>query len=229
MTLATESKAGERPSLDQEFASVMGELDAFVKARSAAPTGAEQILSKAIDPPPGEDTGKPKLTEEEEELARLEAEKDKTKPMVKAIEPPLDGPQVVDGEEVIARFETLMTKSFGIIGKALGSMRSQNNEAVSVLAKALQVQGKALHALSEEVAALGAQGRPRKSVLSLVEKSVSGGGAPGQEKPDPDALMAKAVAASGQGRITPSDVGVVRMHLAQGLPIPSHLDRAINQ
>ena len=90
----------------------------------------------------------------------------------------------------------------------------------TVMLKAAQQQTALIKSLRAEVAALKQQGRGRKAVLNLHEKTV---GHFASAPPNPQTLLAKALSAQKAGRLTGQDVGRIETYLGRGLALPPEL------
>jgi len=236
----TEKKAED---LQKSVNEVMSGLDDFIKA---SVSGKDETKGKEKE----KDKAEADLAKSIQDLGKKETDDKvkKDKETADELAKSLAGKEAanagdtteMNAEEVIADFKRTIA---GMVAKACVSIRESLIEHVDakvaeirdgqvIVAKALLTNGKLMTETMHEVAAIGDQGRPRKSVLSLLDKSMSGngGGAENQEaRLDPQKVMAKALQLNREQTITPSDVNVINHHVMGGMPIPpkfSHLFKA---
>lgn len=102
---------------------------------------------------------------------------------------------------------------------------SENVVLKSDVMEVLKRQGALLKSMSEQIATLSKEGRPRKSVLNVHEKQP----ATPQPPPAPSAetLLAKAQIANREGRMTAYDVARLQAYTQRGLPPPEDLIKAL--
>lgn len=241
-----EEETGE--SLSVAFLDSMKELDAFVKANagSSALMGKDKRGDASTDEDEDEDNEKPHdESSEEEDLTKaqernLEASthgqtKKNGTPHARTMHKSVDEKEVqeIDGEEVIAGFQRALgkvAKSVAAIASRMDVMQAENVSLTAMLAKAVMSEGALLKAVAGELSQIGQASRPRKSLLTVFEKSASGG-APVVDDGKPvfngSEFLSKAVAAAGAGRISPVQVGEVRQLLTANMPVPEDLVRKI--
>lgn len=148
------------------------------------------------------------------------------------------GVTLADGTEVEAYDATEILKSFDArIGSQVTELDLLKAEVAALKArdipsadaikteieKVLTAQNTMLKSLQEQVAALGAEGRGRKSLLNVHEKPVAAGTEARPETPSSEALMTKALIAQKQGRITGQDVARLDAYLGRGLQAPPEI------
>lgn len=141
--------------------------------------------------------------------------------------------QELDGIEV---FRQLQSDIRSMIAKAVVSIKqdlrahvdariAEMREADVIVAKALKVHGTMLGEAMSEMAAIGNQPKPRKSVLAVFDKSMSGNGGDKTveqtERPNPEAIVAKAVSLSAQKKLTPQDVSLIAHYVRGGMAVPA--------
>lgn len=237
-----EEETGE--SLSVAFSDSMKELDAFVKANadSSALMGKDKRGVASEDEDEDEDGEKPhdesgeeedltKAQERDLELTTHGQTKKKGTPHARTMHKSVDEGEVqeIDGEEVIAGFQRALgkvAKSVAAIASRMDVMQAENVSLTAMLAKAVMSEGALLKAVAGELSQIGQASRPRKSLLTVFEKSASGGvpaAASDKEAFDGAAFLAKAVAAAGAGRISPVQVGEVRQLLSANMPVPADL------
>ena len=90
----------------------------------------------------------------------------------------------------------------------------------------LQAQTGLIKSLHAQVGALQAQGRGRKTVLTVHEKPSL---VPtGSKRPSPQTVLAKAMTAQRAGKLTGTDVARIESYLSRGLDVPAELTDALN-
>ena len=89
--------------------------------------------------------------------------------------------------------------------------------------KVLVAQNDLIKSMQAQIAALGAEGRGRKSLLNVHEKPAASGTEARPETPSGEALMTKALIAQKQGRITGQDVARLDAYLGRGLQAPPEI------
>lgn len=102
---------------------------------------------------------------------------------------------------------------------------SENVVLKSDVMEVLKRQGALLKSLSEQIAAMGKEGRPRKSVLNVHEKQPATPAAPAA--PSTEDLLAKAQLANQEGRMTAYDVARLQAYTQRGLQPPDELIKAL--
>lgn len=162
-----------------------------------------------------------------------EDDEDDGKPFGKSFGVTLD-----DGTEVEAYDATEILKSFDArIGSQVTELDLLKAEVAALkardipsadaikadLEKVLAAQNTMLKSLQEQITALGAEGRGRKSVLNVHEKPAAAGTEARPETPSDEALMTKALIAQKQGRITGQDVARLDAYLGRGLQAPPEI------
>jgi hypothetical protein len=128
-----------------------------------------------------------------------------------------DGTQVdaVDGTEMIKSLTERFDADTGVMLKALG-----------LTVDMLKAQATQIVAMGARITKLSGEGRNRKSVLSVSEKSTPAAGV--LQKSQPEGLshkefFAKANAAQLAGRITASEIGLAETCLNSRTAIPAHI------
>jgi hypothetical protein len=158
------------------------------------------------------------------------------------------GESAADGDAAAGaeRDESNLTKSFsftledGTVVEALDgadlvkSLMQRMNDDKAEMVKALGMsvdliksQAAQLETMSARITTLSAEGRGRKSAVSISEKTVSGAPdlqksqqAPGLTRQE---FFAKADAAQKAGRITAAEIGLAETYLNKGSAIPAHI------
>lgn len=207
-------------TLEKDYQDVMAGLQAFSKA--VAEIKPENML-KSVDGDGGEKPKDKKPAVDPEDGP----EKSDGKPMGKAVD---TDHALLDGEEVIQDFKQTLHKSIASVQASLGASNLKALEGVSMLCKAIEVQGRMIKALTEDVATLGNQGKVRKSVLTVHDRGTNPAGTqPVTDSCTRDEFMAKAVDANLGG----ANVSMIRQYL-NALPdrpiadaVPAHLYQAV--
>ena len=201
---ADQAKAEE--AMAQEFQASMAELEAFVKARGAAETKT---------PLDGKDS--------ETEAGKTETGKDAVLKSVTDKKGEDGKEEVVDGEQVIADFKATLTKSIASVQANVQAAQKSTDDAVLILAKSVHALQTVVATLHDQLAMYGNAGRPRKSLLTVVTKSIT------DTNPEPtlsaNDILNKAVSST----LTPSQVSEVRQYLQDGQKVPVHLMREIEK
>lgn len=223
-----QSELDQQTSADllKSFEEVMSELDTFVKSGKQAQEKKEEIIKEEK---PSKVITKAKQAEEDEiDEDELEAE-DTLKKSVEA-----EDQGALDGIQVFKAFKKSIQKS---IEKSVADLRealighiderlTEVLESQVVVAKALNLHGKLSKEMIRDIAAFGQTGRGRKSVLTLMDKAMSGNGGTATEeteekKLDINAILTKAVDLSAQKKISPSDVAQINHYVTGGMGIPA--------
>lgn len=235
--------------LGAEFSEAMQELDAFVKSNgdsAALMSKAKPFESKEEDEEEEEEMGeKPHDKDDEDMMAKAEernmevtthgqTKKKKTMhahTMHKSVEGD-DDVQAMDGEEVIAGFHKSLAKvakSVSVIMASIEQMKEENSRLTLMLAKAVRAEGNLIKAVAGEVSQMGQMARPRKSVLTVFEKSASGSVPADETKSafDGKAFLVKSVEAAAAKRISPVQVGEIRQMLSMNQQVPEHLVKLV--
>lgn len=229
----TKKKADE---LAKSVDEVMTGLDEFIKASVAGvTTEAKEKEKKALD-----DAALAKSLQESQAAEKTKKDKETEAELAKSLagkEKPGEEAVELDGAEVIADFKKSMAH---MIAKAVVSVRESLIEHITaelskirenqvLVAKALQVNGKLMHEVMHETVAIGDSGRPRKSMLTLLDKAMTGTGTTesGDAAPklDGNKIMAKAMELNRLGKITPSDVSAINHYVQGGHPIPARFQQ----
>lgn len=213
---------------DEKIRAAAGE-EAAAKAEASADDKAAPPAKSAKDEEPDgdEDDGS-------DDPDNYDETEDDGKPFGKSF-----GVTLADGTEVEAYDATEILKSFDArIGSQVTELDLLKAEVAALKArdilsagdaikaeveKALAAQNTMLKSLQEQVAALGAEGRGRKSLLNVHEKPVAAGTEARPETPSSEALMTKALIAQKQGRITGQDVARLDAYLGRGLQAPPEI------
>lgn len=132
-----------------------------------------------------------------------------------------------DGSEADAFDGEALIKSFR---GEIESLRTDVHGSLQQVADALTRSTKLIKSLREQNADLaaqlktiGAQGRGRKSSLSVHERAMAGDEMRKSDTPQPAEILAKALSAQSAGRITSVEVAQIDAHLARGLSVPEPL------
>lgn len=139
-------------------------------------------------------------------------------PMAKSFKLTLeDGTEIEaqDGAELVKSLSDRLDATEISMAKALGS-------AVDLI----KGQAEMIKSLNDKVAKLSGEGRGRKAVVSVVEKTEPGAGTMAKSEPagmTPETFFVKALAAQKEGRISGTDVALAETCLNRGEPIPAHI------
>lgn len=139
-------------------------------------------------------------------------------PMAKSFKLTLeDGTEIEaqDGAELVKSLSDRLDATEASMAKALGS-------AVDLI----KGQAEMIKSLNDKVAKLSGEGRGRKAVVSVVEKTEPGAGTMAKSEPagmTPETFFVKALAAQKEGRISGTDVALAETCLNRGEPIPAHI------
>ena len=211
---------------DEKIRAAAGE-EAAAKAEAAADDKAAPPAKSAKDEEPDgdEDEGGDDPDDYDDE--------DDGKPFGKSFGVTLD-----DGTEVEAYDATEILKSFDArIGSQVTELDLLKAEVAALKArdipsadaikaeveKVLVAQNDLIKSMQAQIAALGAEGRGRKSLLNVHEKPAASGTEARPETPSGEALMTKALIAQKQGRITGQDVARLDAYLGRGLQAPPEI------
>ena len=127
-----------------------------------------------------------------------------------------DGDEGEDGQEMKAYDGATIIKQFH---RRLMALERD-------LLATLQAQTGLIKSLHAQVGALQAQGRGRKTVLTVHEKPSL---VPtGSKRPSPQTVLAKAMTAQRAGKLTGTDVARIESYLSRGLDVPAELTDALN-
>jgi|GEM_PF-5023014 len=221
-------------ALSKDYQDSFAELESFIKARG----GGGAMASASEGAPDDEDDEErdefeAKLGEQAKKKKKAlppAADQDEEEPAMLGKSLPtgtveIDGVQheVVDG---LAAIEAIRTEVAALATQVTKSVGAQDT-GVMVLAKAVHTQGTLIKALIEELGTWGLQPRGRKSVVSMMNKSV-GGGEVAMPKQTAEAVLAKAVDLSAQGKLMPSAVREIEYSVNRGLPVPGQYASLLN-
>ena len=201
----------------------MSDFDKLLSELGGIQTDLEQTMAKALPADDGtdeknilsaaEDGGRD--GDADDKGGKPDGDEDDEGEMTKSFEVVLDTGEKVqafDGTEMIKSLQARLEKSDGNMTAALtqvaGVLKGQND-----LIKSLQLQ----------VAALGNEGRGRKTVLNIAEKPTTLAKSQAPEGVTPDVFFSKALAAQKEGRISGSDVALAETMLNRGQSIPEAL------
>jgi len=212
MSLLLKSTVATEPSeesIAKDFQSSMAELEAFVKSRGTD-------ASKPLEGKDGTktDTGKTedKTNETTETITKSATDTGGA-----------ETGNVVDGEQVISDFKATLTKSIASVQANVQTAQKSTDDAVLILAKSVHALQTVVATLHDQMSAFGNAGRPRKSLLTVVTKSV--GGQEDTPKLSANEMLTKAVAST----LTAAQVGEVRQYLQANQPVPDYLMREIDK
>lgn len=129
--------------------------------------------------------------------------------------------EVVDATEMLKSLQDGLASQGDVLAKALTSMTN-----------AFTAQGKVLKSLQAEVAALKGQGRGRKAVVSVAERTdastlAKSNAAADANKVTPQQFMAKCLAAQRSGTISGFDVSRAEIAINNGVPVPQDIVSAV--
>ena len=120
--------------------------------------------------------------------------------------------------------------AIGAMQEEIGALRDETRQALGQIAEALKQSTQLIKSLrtdnaelKNQMSAIGASGRGRKSLLTMHDKPAGGDPAPAAEAPAPRELMAKALEAQRAGRISGVDVARIDAYLGRGAPLPESL------
>lgn len=212
---------------DEKIRAAAGE-EAAAKAEASADDKAAPPAKSAKDEEPDgdEDDGS-------DDPDNYDETEDDGKPFGKSF-----GVTLADGTEVEAYDATEILKSFDArIGSQVTELDLLKAEVAALKArdipsadaikaeveKVLVAQNDLIKSMQAQIAALGAEGRGRKSLLNVHEKPVAAGTEARPETPSSEALMTKALIAQKQGRITGQDVARLDAYLGRGLQAPPEI------
>lgn len=212
---------------DEKIRAAAGE-EAAAKAEASADDKAAPPAKSAKDEEPDgdEDDGS-------DDPDNYDETEDDGKPFGKSF-----GVTLADGTEVEAYDATEILKSFDArIGSQVTELDLLKAEIAALKArdipsadaikaeveKVLVAQNDLIKSMQAQIAALGAEGRGRKSLLNVHEKPAAAGTEARPETPSSEALMTKALIAQKQGRITGQDVARLDAYLGRGLQAPPEI------
>lgn len=200
------------------FEKLLEELDVMAKAigadeekkddqaiQAAAAEGAE---GGEVHPEPDADNAGGQSDDDED---------NKDEPMGKSFAFTLDDGSVVEALDGTAMVKALMDRvenTEGVVAKALG-------QAIDLIGK----QGEMIKSMQGDIKKLSGEGRGRKAVLSVAEKSTPGEAMVKSEQPglSKQEFFAKANAAFDSGRITGKELTVIDVSLRSGSEIDQGL------
>ena len=220
---ATATPPAEGQTLEQEFTGVLETLEAFSKANSGKTP--EATPGKTETPNP---TGAPTPTPAPQ-TTRIEL-------VTKSVKVG-DGEQadLVDPEQMVQAIGELVVKAvqahtaplveeIKALRTELQQVKQSQTEGTVMLAKSAAAVTKGVMATAQAIDDMGKQGKPRKSVLTIVGKSAT---ASGKEAGDDDPkqaqwpqIMAKSIEMVGQGKLTAADVSVLQGCANRGAEVP---------
>lgn len=191
--------------------------------KEMAPTDDEAAKDEGADAE-DEDSGEDASEDEEDgtEAEATDGDEDEDESLGKSLT--LTGS---DGEPVEVYDGTELVKSLVAAQERIARHLNVALSAATTLAKKLderaaqaEDQSRLVKSLQEQVAKLGAQGKGRKTVLSVHEKpSVT----PASHAPQPTEVLAKARSLLMEGAFSSIDVARVETYLGRGLPLPEDL------
>jgi hypothetical protein len=124
--------------------------------------------------------------------------------------------EVVDATEILKSLEAKQTEHGDVLAKALGTMTS-----------IAQKQGELIKSLQAEVKALAAQGRGRKTLVTVSERPDTGAMAKSQAAAQPTVtpqqIMAKCLTAQKAGTMTSLDVARAEVAINNGVAVPADI------
>jgi hypothetical protein len=130
-----------------------------------------------------------------------------------------------DGNQIEAFDGTAMVKSL------VARLDANESNMTAALTKAIEVMGnqdKMIKSLADQVKTLGSAGRGRRTVVSMHDSASMAKALPVADKlPTGLDMMAKALTAQKEGRLTSVDVAVAEGYLQKGMPIPENIVRRI--
>ena len=211
-----ESAAAEAEVMAKALPAEDGKDDKNIQA--AAADGGGQDDDDDIDP-----------NEDNEDKGGEDGEGKGGKPMVKSFGVKLeDGQeaQVIDGEELLKSLDTLNGR--------VAAIETGNEPLAKALTQAIgliQTQGTILKSLNEQVAKLSSQGKGRKTMIAVNERPAPGEQTMTKSQPaqmSGGELMAKALAAQREGKLTGLQVATAEASLNHGAPIDPAVLSIIN-
>lgn len=128
-----------------------------------------------------------------------------------------------DGEEIEAVDGTELVKS---LVARMDESESKLGQTLTAAVELIKSQGEMIKSLNEKVVKLGGEGRGRKTVVSVVEKSATlakGNLGEGEESITPQNLLVKAMDAQRAGRLVATDVAIVEGCVNRGIEVPQHI------
>lgn len=221
---------------DALLAELQGEVDTMAKAlppvdgdgdgdddADPADTGAaDKKIAAAAGSEPDGDEGDPDGGDGDGDEPQVMG---KSMPAVRAI---VNGQEVeaVDGTELV---KSLMTQVEALGKKATGA-EDRMVKALEGTLTVVKAQGALIKSLTEQVAALRGAGRGRKATVTVQDPPALTKSLPGADavKVHPEQVMAKALSAQQQGRLTSLDVARVEGYMQAGIPLPANLAAALN-
>ncbi len=187
----------------------------------------QEELAKALPPPDREEgdefirpsaagddprSGDDEEKDDDEEGEGEDGEMDERAPLAKA------QPMTVDGEEYLDATEVIKSLQMHI--------DDQEQRFVSSLDSVvglIRTQGTVIKSLASQVDRLAGQGRGRKAVLAITDPPVPAGQTIQPPVPSPQDIMAKALTAQTQGRLSAIDISRCEISLQSGMAVPADI------
>lgn len=142
-------------------------------------------------------------------------------PMAKSITVTLEDGRVVEAEDGTELVKSL-TARLGVAEDAL-------TKGVTSLLGMVAKQGEMIKSLGDQVTKLRGEGRGRKAVVSLAEKTAQPLAKSEQQGITANEFMAKALSAMKEGRLSSMDVAVAESHLNRGETVPVSIVQRVLQ
>ena len=142
-----------------------------------------------------------------------------------------DGSRVeaYDATEILKAFDarlgehTAQIAEIAALKTEIAQLKARDLPSQTDMEKVLARQNDLIKSLRDDVNALAAEGRGRRSVLNVHEKTAPAGAPQRPDSPRGDELLTKALIAQKQGRITGLDVARLESYLGRGLPGPQDI------
>ncbi len=209
-------------SLEKEFNDVLETLDRFAKANTGQ---VGDTPGKTETPNP---TGTPTPTPAPQ-TTRIELVTKSVKVGEGEHADLVDPEQMVNaiGELVVKAVQAHtapLVEEIKALRTELQQVKQSQTEGTVMLAKSAAAVTKGVMATAQAIDDMGKQGKPRKSVLTIVGKSAAASGKDAGEEettvPKWPQIMAKSMELVGQGKLTAADVSVLQGCANRNMPCP---------
>lgn len=208
-----------------EFQALLDDLEVLRKAKSPAQDDDEAIRASADGD--ADDDGTKDADDVDEDYADTDEDDDDDdkddadEPMGKSFRVTLADGTEVDAEDGTALIKALSGDVAKLREESLGVLQAQAD-----LIKSFRGE---IDTLRADLAKLAKAPAGRKSVLNVHEKHVAGTEDLAKaERPEPAALMSKALSALQRGDLNAAQVAEAEVYIQRGLAMPPHLLRVLN-
>lgn len=197
------------------FDALVADLEALQKAQTLGAAGDDQRIAAAADEPDDDDAKAGKKGESEDD-------EDEEEMMGKSFAMTLEDGTVIEAVDGSALVKALQDENRALSGK-FAEQEEALAKTLTVVVETIKGQADLIKSLQETVSKLSGEGRGRKAVLTVVEKSNAGQPAPKKTAMTRGEFMAKAESAFNAGRISGRDLSIAEGRLNEGAEVPAHI------